>query len=164
MLKPSSQANQGSKPGGQGGDGNKGGGANAIRMLSELKLLRWIQEDLNRRFQQLADIADPAERRARQEELSGQQGQLADVAFRLSKPLEGNPEDDPDKLPDLAAANPAGPESPPSHERSKTRCYPLTENRDANAQDDSIDSARGTLCPRCAVMRRIDALAGSDQR
>ncbi len=101
VLKPASQNKGNSKAGGQGGGDKQAGSSDAIRMLSELKLLKWLQEDLNRRFRDLPELADPEERAALQAQLSREQGRLADVAFRLSKPIEGNPEDDPDQLPDL---------------------------------------------------------------
>ena len=98
-LKPSNQAGQPKKPGGGDGQGKQGGNTDAIKLLSELKLLKLMQEDLNRRFQHLPQ--GDVERAARLSELGEEQGRLADVAFKLSQPTEGNPEDDPEKLPDL---------------------------------------------------------------
>ncbi len=135
-LKPSNQAGSPKKQGGEGGEGKQGGNTDAIKLISELKLLKLMQEDLNRRFQQLPDVADEAQRHARQAELSQDQGRLADVAFKLSKPLEGNPEDDPDKLPDLrkterATPTQIGPSRRTTHDRSTTRCCPPTETNNA---------------------------------
>ncbi len=111
-LKPSNQAGPPKKSGGDGGQGKQGGNSDAIKLLSELKLLKLMQEDLNRRFQQLPNVEDDAQRTQRQTELGEEQGRLAEVAFKLSKPLEGNPEDDPDKLPDLRTPKNDDPQAP----------------------------------------------------
>jgi hypothetical protein len=100
-LKPSDQAAPPKKPEGGGGEGKQGAGSDAIKMLSELKLLKLMQEDVNRRFLDLREIADGDQHAERLAELSEEQGRLAEVALKMSEPLEGNPEDDPDKLPDL---------------------------------------------------------------
>jgi hypothetical protein len=101
-LKPSEQAGGAKKPGdGAGGGGKQGGSSDAVKMISELKLLKLMQEDVNRRFQQLRDVADDEERAQRLADLGEEQGRLAEVALRMSQPLETNPEDDPDHLPDL---------------------------------------------------------------
>ncbi len=110
-MKPASPAGPPKKSGGEGGEGKQGAGTDGVKLLSELKLLKLMQEDLNRRFERLSDIVDDAGRAARLTELSQEQGRLAEAAFALSKPLEQNPEDDPDQLPKLQKAAPAGPES-----------------------------------------------------
>ena len=89
---------------GQGNSGGSGqGGQGGIRSIAELKLLKLMQEDLNERFSSAAapDSGTPEERAALLSRLSQEQGQLAELTLKLSQPTESNPEDNPDKLPDI---------------------------------------------------------------
>jgi hypothetical protein len=96
----------------QGGGGNSGGeggkqsaaAQDSIRSLAEVKLLRLMQQDLNGRFQQLADGPEKLSREEQAfelERLSLEQGKLADLMQNFTRPPSENPEDDPEKLPDL---------------------------------------------------------------
>lgn len=92
--------------GGQGGGsgGGGGGGGNRSFALAELKLLRLLQEDLTGRYRSLVseDAGDVDSLRRRMEELAEEQGKLAELTLKLSAPPEAeNPEDDPEKLPDV---------------------------------------------------------------
>jgi hypothetical protein len=108
----------GEKKGGGGEGGGQGKGAQGgIRSISELKLLKLMQEDLNDRF---AAASDPvateaaAERLELLTRLSIEQGQLADLALKLSQPTETDPAGDPEKLPDVRRdEQPARPDERP---------------------------------------------------
>lgn len=102
-----SDSKKGGKPGsdgnGQGGGqgGQQGGG---IRSIAEVKLLKLMQEDLNLRLKTLGDAPAESDREAHIEQLtrlSVEQGQLADLALKLSRPLDSNVENEPEKLPDV---------------------------------------------------------------
>ncbi len=78
-----------SQAGGGGGGGKNGGQpGGSIRALAELKLIRLMQDDLNRRTQQLSDaIGDrnPTEaERAESAQLAKEQGQLAELMLGLA--------------------------------------------------------------------------------
>lgn len=95
------------KPGG-GGGGGSGGGSGARPdgnfVLTQLKLLRLLQEDLNQRYNELVDADNPpdAEQVGRQlDEMAREQGKLAELTLELSEPPADNPEDNPEKLPDV---------------------------------------------------------------
>jgi hypothetical protein len=90
------------KSGGQAGAGSGGGkGArpDGSQVLTQLKLLKLLQEDLNDRYRALAAPEDGAAQELA--EMAAEQGKLADVAARLSQPPDDKPEDDPEKLPDI---------------------------------------------------------------
>lgn len=79
---------------------------NEIQRLAELKLLKLMQEEINRRteaIQQLRRDGQELSGELSQEltDLAAEQGQLADLLFDLTQALRNNPEDDPDNLPDL---------------------------------------------------------------
>lgn len=100
-LKPGEKQPQPGEPppGGQPGQqpGQKSPPRDAIRSLAELKLLKLMQEDLNRRFAETtsAEARLPAEELSRQlAELSDQQGRLAEFALRLSAPAAAEDEAD----------------------------------------------------------------------
>ncbi len=108
------------KPAGQDGGGSGGGGkgarADGDQVLAQLKLLKILQEDLSSRYRTLAPGSDDAGRAAQElTDIATEQGKLADLALKLSQPPESNPEDDPEKLPDV---RPGGPdretEQPPN--------------------------------------------------
>ncbi|MBI3836801.1 MAG: hypothetical protein HY288_02555 [Planctomycetia bacterium] len=93
---------------GQGdGGGDGGGGASGARdpsqVLTQLKLLKVLQEDLNDRFHMLTTGPD-GDRQTIERDLSdiaAEQGQLAQLALKLAEPPEDNSEDNPEKLPDV---------------------------------------------------------------
>ena len=92
-------------------DGSGGGGSGKSRsdgnqVLTQLKLLKILQEDLNDRFHSLT-AQEEANSTAEVElsEVAAEQGKLADLALKLAEPPEGNPEDDPEKLPDVRQEN-----------------------------------------------------------
>jgi len=94
------------KEGGGGGGGGKSGQKNpGIQALAEVKLLKLLQQDLNQRFQELAEKSadESAEAYA---ELGREQGELAELLAKLSQPEEPAPEDNPDKLPVIRGKDP----------------------------------------------------------
>ncbi len=100
----------GKKPGGkQGGSGGGGGGGSGgsrpdgAMVLTQLKLLKLMQEDLNDRYRNLVADGDKdrGELRSEMAEMAEQQGKLAELTLKLSEPAANNPEDNPDKLPDV---------------------------------------------------------------
>lgn len=96
----------GQQDGGAGGGGNQQNPAaqDSIRALAEVKLLKLMQEDVNDRFQRLADGREkisPDEQAAEIDRLSAEQGKLADLMQNFTRPPADNPEDDPESLPDL---------------------------------------------------------------
>ncbi len=62
-----------------------------------------MQEDLLERFRTIAasDEPSPADRAERLEQLAGEQGRLAELTMKLSKPEPDNLENDLEKLPDV---------------------------------------------------------------
>ena len=96
---------------GQGGGGDGGGGGSESRdpsqMLTQLKLLKVLQEDLNSRFGTLTTrpegTREPIDRELA--EIAAEQGKLAQLALKLAEPPQDNPqdnpEDNPEKLPDV---------------------------------------------------------------
>ncbi|MGD9723695.1 MAG: hypothetical protein AB7O59_04920 [Pirellulales bacterium] len=97
------------KPGEQ-GDGGAGGAGGApaagrqdgAQVLTQLKLLKILQEDLNSRFRTInGDNADAAASAQQLAEIAAEQGKLAELALKLSEPPEDNPEDNPESLPDV---------------------------------------------------------------
>jgi hypothetical protein len=117
--------------GGSGGEGQQPNGLprGDATALAELKLLRLMQEEVNRRTaeiqtQQLAGGMTP---QLEQEslELAAEQGRLADLMLNLSRPSVENPEDDPASLPDAPTQEKNGKDDsvpdplPPLGERGK---------------------------------------------
>jgi hypothetical protein len=89
--------------GGQGGQGGQPPGG--VHALAELKLVKLMQEELNRRTRELEKAFGRAgamseEARRQYIRLGEEQGQLASLLLQLIKPAE-NPEDNPDDLPEL---------------------------------------------------------------
>jgi hypothetical protein len=95
------------QPGGgsSGGSGSGKGGSRSdgALVLTQLKLLRLMQEDLNDRYRTLVgDAADDASAAREQiSELAEEQGKLAELTLKLAAPPEAPPEDSPEKLPDV---------------------------------------------------------------
>jgi hypothetical protein len=85
-------------------------------MLTQLKLLKILQEDLNSRFGTLTTGPEGAREPIDRElaEIAAEQGKLAQLAWKLAEPPQDNPEDNLDKLPDVRENSPPGdPVSPP---------------------------------------------------
>lgn len=91
----------GSQAGGSGG--GSGSSLDGNFVITQLKLLRLLQEDLNTRYRSLISEGDEdvGPLRSRLAEMAEEQGKLAELTLKLSEPLEGNPEDNPEKLPDV---------------------------------------------------------------
>ncbi len=89
--------------GGGGGGGGSQGGSDGSFVLTQLKLLKLMQEDLNGRFRTLVTEGGDNARVVRRQlsEIAEEQGKLAELTLKLSKPTENNPEDTPEKLPDV---------------------------------------------------------------
>ncbi len=111
---PAEKKNSG---GGQGGQGTKppGGG---VHTLAELKLLRIMQDEVNRRTRELdATFGQPGklseEARQQYTALGEEQGRLANLLLDLIRPVE-NPEDNPDSLPAPEEAQGGAKPTPPS--------------------------------------------------
>ncbi len=102
------KAKEGGEEGGGGSAGGKGARADGNQVLTQLKLLKLLQEDLNGRYRTLTTAeGDPATPPARElSEIAAEQGKLAELALKLAQPPEDNPEDNPEKLPDVRQADP----------------------------------------------------------
>lgn len=89
--------------GGQGGGQQQDDGG---RLLTELKLLRLMQVDINEQTKTLEGVRRQsgkltAEQKRAYASLSAEQGKLADLLLDLLQPDEANPEDDPENLPEM---------------------------------------------------------------
>jgi len=85
------------------GEGSQSPPADAIQRLAELKLLRLMQEEINRRTIELEEKRNGAitdEELEALDDLATEQGRLAGLTLDLTVPVEGNPEDDPESLPE----------------------------------------------------------------
>ena len=111
-LKPSNQAGPPKKSGGDGGQGKQGGNTRCDQAALRTEALETDARGPQPQVPATAECRGRCGARQRQTELGEEQGRLAEVAFKLSKPLEGNPEDDPDKLPDLRTPKNDDPEAP----------------------------------------------------
>ncbi|MEX0679012.1 MAG: hypothetical protein WD063_18200 [Pirellulales bacterium] len=104
-----------------GGGGGSGGGSGSRSdgnfVLAQLKLLRLLQEDLNTRYRSLISAGDEDAGAAGRQmaEMALEQGKLAELTLKLSEPSADNPEDNPEKLPDVRQDD-AGPDDPPPDE------------------------------------------------
>lgn len=98
----------GGDEGGGGSAGGKGARSDGNQVLTQLKLLKLLQEDLNGRYKTVtAAEGDPAALPARElSEIAAEQGKLAELALKLAQPPKDNPEDDPEKLPDVRQEKP----------------------------------------------------------
>ena len=98
------KSNTKKQPDGESGSGGGGGsGENANQLLTQLKLLKILQEDLNVRYRAAGGAApDTAGGLSEQlPEMAAEQGKLAELALKLAAPSDKNPEDDPEELPDV---------------------------------------------------------------
>ncbi len=98
--------------GGGGGGGSGGGRNDGNYVLAQLKLIKILQEDLNGRFHTLAGGDDSTVAGKELAQVAEEQGKLADLALKLAAPPESNPEDDPEKLPDVRRDDPLIDEAP----------------------------------------------------
>jgi hypothetical protein len=106
-------------PQGAGQAGGSGGGAagrgDGDFVLTQLKLLKLLQEDLSGRYRSAATTTegDADTLRRQMAELAEEQGKLAELTLKLSAPPDGEkPEDDPEKLPDVRLDDAAPSETP----------------------------------------------------
>ncbi|HEX5106659.1 MAG TPA: hypothetical protein VFV87_22720, partial [Pirellulaceae bacterium] len=93
------QPNQQENPMGQPPPGNLAGA------MAELKLLKLLQEEINRRTAELEDLRVKNNQLLPDEEgelasLAREQGRLADMVYNLIEATAPRPEDNPDALPD----------------------------------------------------------------
>lgn len=95
-----------------GGDGPKQPPPDdAVQRLAELKLLKLMQMEINRRTTELEEIRRRKgtlsdEQLEVLKDLSAEQGRLADLAMDLTVPTEAKPEEEPENLPDASDDNP----------------------------------------------------------
>ncbi len=94
-----------------GGDGPRAPPPDAVQRLAELKLLKLMQLEINRRTIELEKIRRRKGMLTEEQvevlrDLSVEQGRLADLAMDLTVPTEGKPEDNPENLPDSPDENP----------------------------------------------------------
>ncbi len=88
---------------GEGAGAGGGSGSDGAGVLTQLKLLKILQEDLNGRYRTVTTPETPGDSDGRElVEIATEQGKLADLALKLAQPSDdGAPEDDPEKLPDV---------------------------------------------------------------
>ncbi len=98
--------------GGNSGGGGSGGRSDGGFVLTQLKLLKLMQEDLNDRYRGLVSEGDenPRDVRRQLSEIAEEQGRLAELTLKLSEPEVDNPEDHPEKLPDVRQDGDASPD------------------------------------------------------
>lgn len=92
----------------QGGDGQPAGDqsqADALRQLAELKLLKWLQDEVNQRTKALEETYGGRQNLSREEkreylELSHDQGQIAELVRGMTEAAQAEAEQ-PEQLPDL---------------------------------------------------------------
>jgi hypothetical protein len=143
----------GEKGGGGGGGGGSGGGqqgrSDGNLVLTQLKLLKLLQEDLNDRYRTLMTDGGAEGRQLRREltDIAAEQGRLAELTLKLSEPPPGNPEDNPEQLPDVRSPDrPAGdslqaPETLDLEEALKAAEEPGAASPDAVPPPDSATDA-----------------------
>ncbi len=98
-LKPEPPAAQSENAGGGNQGGQQGPQGDRIQNVAQLKLLKFLQQEINVRTEQLqqavAAAGKPTEEQLRESaELSRQQGRLADVVLESLQPVRPNPEPD----------------------------------------------------------------------
>jgi hypothetical protein len=91
-AKPKENSDQAGGNEGQGAGGQQG--KRSIGSLAELKLLKLMQEDLNARYQHLRDSKPTPQSAAQIGELAAEQGRLAELAQKMSQPVEADPADE----------------------------------------------------------------------
>ncbi len=90
----------------EGGEGAGEGASQPGRSVAELKLLKSVQEELNARTTALAESRRQspqatADQEAEFEQLSREQGRLADLVTNMMQTTDQRPEDNPADLPDI---------------------------------------------------------------
>ncbi|REK09392.1 MAG: hypothetical protein DWQ37_18300 [Planctomycetota bacterium] len=103
-FKKDQRPGAGQKQGGGGsGGGGGGGGPDGNLVLAQLKLLKLMQQDLNGRYRDAVAAREDDPRGAGRtiSEIAQEQGKLAELVLKLSEPAVENPEDTPEKLPDV---------------------------------------------------------------
>jgi len=101
---------QGDPGAGQGGGGPDQQQNQGIEKLAEFRLLKLLQEEINRRTVELENVrrasGELTDEQVREAiDLAEEQGKLADLLLELSQPMQANPEDDPENLPDFREDN-----------------------------------------------------------
>ena len=96
----------------QGGQQQKPQAPGGIQSLAEVKLIRLMQADLNERTKALDDATASqtslsADQQRQFDQLSQEQGRLADLLVKLTKATPASPEDDPDHVPDVRKDGPS---------------------------------------------------------
>jgi hypothetical protein len=105
------------KEGGEGGPGGGGGDQQAaLRRLAELKLLKSIQQQINRRTAALEEARNQnpdlsPDQKREYAALSKEQGRLAGMVANMLE-VADKPEEDPDKLPEIPPDAQDGPQAP----------------------------------------------------
>ncbi len=94
---------KGGESGGGSGGGGSGGRSDGSFVLTQLKLLKLMQEDLNERYRNVTseEEEDPRVFKRHLAEMSEEQGKLAELTLKLSEPPADNLEDHPENLPDV---------------------------------------------------------------
>jgi len=120
---PADTANAGDGAGGAAdGQNDQPGPPGGVQTVTELKVLQLLQEDINLRTEELAGrISSPETltegQRLEHALLGEEQGRLADLMFQLLQVDLQDPEDDPNRLPDLRQDRPDAPPLLPLEER-----------------------------------------------
>lgn len=113
LKRDNSQTDQPPSSKNPGGDGPKPPPpADAVQRLAELKLLKLMQMEINRRTMELEEIRRREGTLSEEQldilkDLSAEQGRLADLAMDLTMPTEVKPEEDPENLPDASDDKPS---------------------------------------------------------
>jgi hypothetical protein len=105
---------KGGESGGGSGGGGSSGRSDGSFVLTQLKLLKLMQEDLNERYRNAMSEEDANPRAFRQQlaEMAEEQGKLAELTLKLSEPPADNLEDQTEKLPDVRQDGAASEEMP----------------------------------------------------
>ena len=100
-LENKSKKKSGQQGGGGGGGGNSRRRSDGGQVLTQLKLMKILQEDLNSRYRSLSAEDDSPAASEERAQIATEQGRLAELALKLAQPPDENPEDDPESLPDV---------------------------------------------------------------
>ena len=92
-AKPKPNPDEAAQDNAQGGGGQQQS-KRSIASLAELKLLKLMQEDLNARWQILRESKPTPQSAAQIAELAAEQGRLAELAQKMSQPVEADPAED----------------------------------------------------------------------
>jgi len=137
--KPKEGGKQGEEGDGAGSGGQQSGGRqDGNQVLTQLKLLKILQEDLNGRYRTLTE-PDAGGDQDQLGEIATEQGRLAELALKLAKPPEANLEDDPEQLPDLRESKTATPRELPHERPADAPVVEPAEGADVPPPDDAFD-------------------------